>query len=724
MHVRFLLRTFVCGALLAASVGASDLTVDLTARGGPLKKGGLGTLFGISTIAGGTPSNLVKNTILHITASQGRVADHGSNPYSTDSIAPLIRGKGIGLMCRLNDLLPGFPYAWNGLDYWDSQIEAAIADITANYADVTYAVEVLNEPDAQLNNAAFNSDPKIQGATYNARINWLWTHTVQLIRSINPDLKIMGPNYLSYLPASKPADAQKMYDFFVNAIQTGTSPDVIGWHSLLTPDPADIGRSLASYRALESQLGVPHAPLPVSINEYGVNDGTFEGVPGSVLRYWAEMERDGIDFGGEGVYTNYSQLGKTLRYPWQTGQNSLQPNGGWYLLNWYRLMAGQSVPVTPASARYPGAYDGVASWDAATRTATVLFGGSDDNAAIHIKGLASVGLGAKVHVRVDATVWTVDLNQGDTTIERGGDPQTGTYNLFDGNVPVNGGALDLPALRIDRKNGYRVQISPAGAPETYPTKYEAEQAFSRQARAVSAITSLASGSRYVTGLNKPNSALQFQVNAPVRGIYSLYLRYANATGGVATQAIEVNGEDQGMVEYPATNGNEEFVFATKRVALRKGANTITLSRQTGSADLDYIDLRPDTHRYQAVYAFSANVTPHSFQSEYILPDYIGGINTYDAYVEFAIDAPRAGTYNFSVAYGNGLDDASDNVVVNATPVGSIALPATGGFLSPGDPRLVEKTATIPLTLNEGINRVRLERQTNFAEIDYVQLTLP
>lgn len=360
-----------------------------------------------------------------------------------------------------------------------------------------YAVEVFNEPDAQLNNAAFNGDPLIQGATYDARINWLWTHTVEIIRSINPNLKIMGPNWLSYLPGTRGADGVRMQNFLLNAIQTGTSPDVIGWHSLLTPDAADIGRSLAVYRAVEAQLGVPKAPLPVSINEYGVNDGTFEGVPGSVARYWAEMERDGIDFGGEGVYTNYSQLGNTLRYPWQTGQTTMEPNGGWYMLNWYRQLAGQSAPVSPASTRYPGAYDGVASWDPATRTATVLLGGSDDNADIQIRGLASVEFGPTVRVRIDQAVWTVDTNQADLSLERGGDPQSSASNIIDLNLPVVNGSLTLPCTGSTARMAID-QVSAAQTPDVYPNKYEAEGALLRQTDlSIASRNNLASGNTYV-----------------------------------------------------------------------------------------------------------------------------------------------------------------------------------------------------------------------------------
>ncbi len=716
-----------CSMASLPQAQASDMTVDLTQRSGPLKKGGLGTLFGISTIAGGPPSNLIGNTIMNTTASQGRVSDKGSNPYSTDSIAPLIRGKGIRLMCRLNDLLPGFPYAWNGLAYWDQQVTAAIHDITDNYQDVVYAVEVLNEPDAQLNNTAFNSDPMVQGSTYNARINWLWTHTVQEIRAINPTLKVMGPNYLNYLPATNGADQQKMQDFLTNAIQTGTSPDVIGWHSLLTPEPSDIGKSLSNYRTLESQLSVPNAPLPVSIDEYGVNDGTFEGVPGHVAKYWAEMERDKIDFGGEGVYTNYSQLGNTLRYPWQTGQSTLAPNGGWYMLNWYNQMRGQYVPVSAASTRYDQAYDGVASWDASTKTATVILGGSNDDADIHVNGLGSVGLGNFVRVRVDATFWSVDPNQGDTTLERGGDPQGSTYNIFDGNLPVSGGNIDIPLHKIDASNGYRILITAAGSADSYPTKYEAEGAYLRQAALqAGAKDNLASNNAYVDGITKPNSSATFNVTVPNAGIYMMYVRYANGTGNTATQKLTVNGENQGAVTYAATNGgaNAEFDFTTKRVALNAGANTIRLAKDTGSAALDYIDVRPDTHRYQAAYAFTGDATPHSFVDEYILPDYIGGLNNYDSYVEYAIDAPRGGTYSLNIAYGNGLGDAVDNLIVNTMPVSAVTLPTTGGFLSPADPRTVEKVVTVPVTLNQGVNRVRLQKETNFAEFDYVTLTLP
>ncbi len=726
-YFRPLVASLALLSIAIPSAVASQMTVDLAHPGAPLKKGGLGTLFGITTIAGGPAPTLIENTIYNTTASQGRAADNGSNPYSTDSIAPLIRGKNIRLMCRLNDLLPGFPYGWNGLANWDQQVTTAIEDITANYADVVYGIEVLNEPDAQLNNSAFNSDPAVQGSTYNDRINWLWQHTVKEIRTINPALKVMGPNYLSYLPQNNATDQPKMQAFLENAIATGTSPDIIGWHSLLTNEPSDIGKSLTFYRELEQQLGVPNAPLPISIDEYGVNDGTFEGVPGHVVQYWAEMERDKIDFGGEGVYTNYSQLGNTLRYPWQTEESSLAPNGGWYMLRWYSLMAGQSVPVSPASARYDHAYDGVASWDPASRAVTVLLGGSDDDADIQFAGLGKLGLGSTVRVKVEAAVWSVDPYQGDTTLERGGDPLAAPLTILDETLPINGN-FTVPIHKIDHANGYRIQILPAGPEDPSTTKYEAEDAYLRAVK-VQGTARLASNRSYVSAINKPDSSVTFHVQAPARGIYLVYLRYANATGSDATQPLKVNNVSVGDVEYPATNGGptSEFAFTTRRVAMQAGDNTLALAKGTGAISLDYIDVRPDTHRYQAPYAFIGDATARSFYEEYILPDFVGAINNYDSYVEFNIDAPATGSYNLNLAYADGIagQNAIFNLYVNTSGQGSVNLPPTGGWLGdPHDPRIYEKQANIPVVLNQGRNTVRLQKSDGYAELDFVTLSLP
>ncbi len=717
------LLQFTCGSPLQAS----NMTVDLTHRGAPLKKGGLGSLFGVGTVGGSLPPSLLDNSILWITSHQGRASDNGSDPFSTDSVAPMIRGTDIKMMCRLSDLLPGFePYGWNGLAYWDSQVTAAIQDISANYADVVYAVEVFNEPDREWYSSAFANDPNVQGSGVDARINWLWTHTVNEIKAINPNLKIMGPNYQSYLPeyTAHASDQQRMQNFLQNALNTGTMPDVIGWHSLYNNEPADIGNSLNNYRQLEKQLSIPKAPLPISINEYGVNNGAFEGIPGKAVQFWGEMERDGIDFGGEGVYTNYGQLGNAVRYPWFVGQKMAQPNGGWYMQNWYNQMKGVYVPVSAASTRYDLAYDGVASYDAASQSVTVILGGSDDDADITFNGLDQVGLSGSVRVRVDATLWTVDPNQSDQNPERGGDPQTATYNILDTTMS-GGSSLSVPIHKIDYNNGYRIIISPATAPDPYPTKYEAENGTLQNAT-VQQGTANVSGGKYVDGIGQANSSISFNVTVPTAGVYFVYARYATDNAVAAAQTISVNGNGQGLFSYPATTGGpaQEFDFSSKRVVLNAGSNTVTLGFDSGTVALDYIDVRPDTHRYQAAYASVNEATLYSYEYESLVPDYVGGLNDTSAYVNFAIDAPQAGTYQLAVNYANGISGANaiDDVYVNGSDIGQIQLPYTGSFTGGVDPRTAEQTATTQVSLNAGVNSVRLQKNTLYAEFDYAAIT--
>ena len=734
----FLAGALLASVALAAPAPASDLVVDLSHRGGTLKKAGLGSLFGVSNIADGTPANLISGSILNVTTSQGHPDSLGSNPFGTEVVAPLIRGTGTRMMCRFNDLLNGFgPYQWPGYNQWINAVTGATHNIQS-YKDVVYGIEVFNECDNEFNSSAFMNDPLIHGNTYDAKVNYLWTKTVQAIRAVDKTTPIMGPNYEFYRPLQtsrygQPANDQaRMTAFLQNAMATETVPNIIGWHSLSegagdynSPYPGDVPTSLAVYRALETQLHLPGRPLPVSIDEHGPNTGDFEGVPGSMVRIWAEFERAKIDFASMGVYNSGGSLGNTLRYDWDT---TPQPNGGWFMMNWYRQMQGQAVPVSRWNTRYYYAFDGVASWDPAAKVATVLLGGSTDDSDVHVNGVRSLGLGSSVRVRLDTTVWDVDPSQRDQTVEHGGDPKTGTYNVFDKVFPLDSqGNVTIPVHGMTQYDGYRLLISAAAGPGAYPTKYEAENAQTTDVLLHSGSDgTLASNGSYIGSIDQPNSAVQFNtVRVPARGIYLMTVRYANNTGSLSTHTLTVNGASQGQVSYPPTRGwgNIEMATTTKRVSLNGGSNTITLTKGTGYAELDYIDVRPDTHRYDAEFALVHDANLSHFNKEYFVEaNYVSGLNNSDSYVEFAIDAPSAGTYQLTVGYANGTGGSSTLALsVGGAGQGAVNFPNTGGWLSAADPRTTERTVTFPITLSGGVNTVRLQKGNGYVELDYVKL---
>ncbi len=91
-------------------------------------------------------------------------------------------------------------------------------------------------------------------------------------------------------------------------------------------------------------------------------------------------------------------------------------------------------------------------------------------------------------------------------------------------------------------------------------------------------------------------------------------------------------------------------------------------------------------------------------------------------VEFAIDAPVAGSYTLKISYGNGTSgESTQSVLVNGSPVATAVYAPTGGWLGIEDPRKVHRTTEVVIQLATGYNRVALQKANGFAEIDYVQL---
>ncbi|MFC8226501.1 CBM35 domain-containing protein [Streptomyces sp. NPDC057287] len=695
------------------------ITVDTGQQSGPLKKAGLGTLFGVTTTPD-TPATLADGSQVLLSQHQSLDGDT-SYPSSTEAVAGRLRGTGVKMVARYNDLMGGWPYVWKGVDDWMGKVDSATRSVQ-KYKDVLHSVAPLNEPDNKLGPQAdspFMTDPRVRGATYDAKVNWLWTETVRRIRATDPTLKVMGPNYEHYNPWESADRQPRMRDFLVNAKNNGTLPDIIGWHSL-GPSPGDVPESLTRfYRPLERELGI--SPRPVMIEEYGPGNGEFEGVPGTMIKHWAEFARYGVDSAAMGIYTNPGLLGNTLRRT----ADGLRPNGGWYTMNWFREMRGTQLAVSRWDTRHYQAADGVASWDPDARTVAVLAGGEDGDVDVRLLGLSARGLGPQVRVSVDYALWTTDPLATDKRPDRAGDPQSAPYNVYDKVLPLDaGGHLTVPIRRMERLNGYRITVRPASTPTARPGKYEAEDA--RGTGVVPHLgsdTALASGRGYVGGIDRADSSVAFTVEAAKAGIHTMTVRYANGTTGPASHTVTVGTERQGEVEYEPTGGwaNTTMRTATTRVALSAGSNTITLSKGLGHAELDCIDVRPDTHRYEAENAAVTDAGTRHYQwNEF--PDYVGGIDRPTSAVEFTVDAPRNGTYLLDVGYANGLAGVADHTVtVDGADAGRISYPSTGAWLGTARQDAVAKTATARVTLREGTNRIRLTKGQGYAEIDWAAL---
>jgi hypothetical protein len=151
-------------------------------------------------------------------------------------------------------------------------------------------------------------------------------------------------------------------------------------------------------------------------------------------------------------------------------------------------------------------------------------------------------------------------------------------------------------------SGYQLVVTPAAGPTTsWQQVYQAENATVVNAQRLSA--SSASNGGYVgridgTGDARTDSFVDFTVNVPTAGTYSMAVRYANGGTATATQGLAYNGSAWSTISYPVTGGWGAFsASVSTSLTLKAGYNVIRLAKGaprfaggSGYAELDSITL--------------------------------------------------------------------------------------------------------------------------------------
>ncbi|GAB3856171.1 hypothetical protein ACFPIJ_58965 [Dactylosporangium cerinum] len=165
-------------------------------------------------------------------------------------------------------------------------------------------------------------------------------------------------------------------------------------------------------------------------------------------------------------------------------------------------------------------------------------------------------------------------------------------------------------------------------------------------------------------------------------------------------------------------------------------------------------------KYEAEHAQRVNAAARSGSVVASGGGWVGGIDFADSAVTFTVTAASAGIHTMTVRYANGTTaaNATHTVRVNGQPQGSVTYPAltsdyrlevgygngttatsthqvsvNGGaagtvfypstgawFGGPAQDR-AGRVAAVTVTLTAGTNRIRLQKGTGFAELDYVEL---
>ncbi|MCO7127480.1 hypothetical protein NIE88_17110 [Sporolactobacillus shoreicorticis] len=545
----------------------STLTVNLGNRYRPVTHAASGSLYGLADKH--TPllnqiEPLKPSTFVQM-APDGQQLPNGEITPAGDAlkVAKLAERAGAKVTIRMPDIYPNFPYRWVSWNDWLNKVDTMINKTLTSRVKNIYGYELWNEPDGTWDTSSAGS------------FNEGWKKTYDEVRKLDSKTPIIGPSISSYKETF-------MRSFLTYAKANHCLPDIISWHQW---DARSLKADIQNLKQIEKDLGIRQ--IPISINEYGATQE--EAIPGAMIQYIAQFERNGVESANMAFWYQYGRLSNLLT-------DGRKINGGWWLYKWYGDMKGQMV-MTRAS-QTTSNLDGIANLDAKNRVASVVFGGAGGKNRITVKGFSSTRAFKKnVHIQVKATPWY----GVDTAVQK---PMT----LFTGTFKIVNGKITIPIKDMHASWGYEAVITPTnkkiqGTSEIhYPPKSrqftlreEAEDATVSNGKIYSG--SYASGGAYVGSLDAQGSFVQFNVSVPRSGDYTMQIGYANGTADNSEDQLLINQNSIQKVTFPPTGGWIHAVpnSGTRKtrelnVHLQAGENTITLQKSVNYAEIDYIRL--------------------------------------------------------------------------------------------------------------------------------------
>lgn len=570
MRKRVLTASLATTALIASSVlvgaGAAQadtntLVVNAGAVLRPVTHVADGGLYSLATTTTPDPTLLPPLRLNQLTQPAPGVQQigNGATVATGDAlkVAPVATSVGAQTTIRMADIYPGFPYQGVTVPGYLQKVDTMVrARLAAASTTNLNGWELWNEPDGTWDTA--NNGP----------FNDAWVKIYNEVKKYDTVTPIVGPSISTY-------NHDTMLAFLKNDVANNTVPDVISWHELNSG--ADgwnlITSHVADLKAIEAQLGI--TPRPISINEYAAPDQV--DVPSAALHYVAQFERAGVR-DAERAYWFESGTVNGLLY-------NDKPTASYWMYKWYGDMAGTMLPVTASNF-----LDGIAAQDSTRKIVNVVFGGQAGTTTVRVDGLSGYG------TQVKATLNFTPGSGRQTNVAAPTALGSQTLDVVNGSVTVPVSAA------ADYQGAYQLVVTPLNGPTTATQQtYEAENATVVNAQRLSSPT--ASNGGYVgridgTGDARTDSFVDFLVDVPTAGTYSMAVRYANGGTTTSTQGLAYNGGAFSTVSYPSTGSWGTFSNSVStNVTLKAGSNVIRLAKGspnfaggTGYAEIDSITL--------------------------------------------------------------------------------------------------------------------------------------
>jgi hypothetical protein len=421
----------------------NTLNVNLSKSIGPVTHCATGALYGITESLPSDISGLLAPLHPNVYTQPARSGSGYQQPIGAAlPVSARVTTTSAQVMIRLADMCPGWPYQWPGQATWLSRVTTVIQDKIASGRNNFYGYEIWNERHGTW--LASNGDFE----------TLCWKPTYDLIRSLDPTAKIIGPSDSYYLQS-------RISEFLTFCIANNCLPDIMCWHEL--QGSANITSHVTDYRSLERNLRV--SKLPITINEYCHSTQAYEGCPGTSVPFIAKFERNLVQSACiSWWFTSLpGRMGSLL-----TSGN--QKGGGWWLYKWYGDMTGTMASVTPPN-DYTDGMDGFACIDTIAQYASICLGGNYTGTTnVVINGIPSA-FGDSATVKVEYVPW---VNK-DTPVSG---PQTNSISTYS----VANNTITVPVAVTSAFYAYHVYITPVGkldavgaARETAPRDFALNQ---------------------------------------------------------------------------------------------------------------------------------------------------------------------------------------------------------------------------------------------------------
>lgn len=592
------------GAATALAIENPTVTVHLDQTGCTentnntncqITHGSTGFLYGLTDDGVSSDStlnglSLDSNSVLVGKSPDGVQHPNGDVLNTTDQWK---RNGGGEIQVYMKEAYKNFPYVAYGDGGMDGdyvpKLKEMVTKFNTKYPDLKDDIVWIpfNEPD--ISDANYYNLTNYNSKYDSVRTKFFedWNKAVEAIRSVYPQARIGGPNNSAY--------SDRFYrDFFQNAKEHGTVPDVVTWHEL----GSGFGSYLSNFqkwKTLEKDVLSDYAPpentglkqgqtIKVSINEYAWKDQNGKAIeqvkPGRLLQYVARFEKTGA----QGALPYWYPAGDL---DWLVTKNN-QVTGSYWLYYWYGLMKGDLLKVDLPDEN--GKPQVLASYNKDSNQTQILLGGSNESSYSTTLNLSALPdkYPNGAHVTIYATDSTAPANLSNVSVNVPA-ASDGPYVVAEQDLSIANGQASLPLNNLKGDSAYYAVIAPATSQgKVSNSTVEAEYARRNgTAKVTYGNASGYSGTGYVEGADATASS-DFFVDSKKNGYNEVMLRYsapkADGQNAKRTVTLKINPNENSArndaqeltLQLPETKDANTWQTAKVRIYMPLGLNQITV----------------------------------------------------------------------------------------------------------------------------------------------------